>query len=204
VNCQESWIKILEKIETKGDNFIDSSGKEYLELLNQKISISDVSDYKKPIETMMRKMDFIYPMIDQLENVVLTNKGLKTNFASRMLDFNGKDQLSDYIIPLLKKDRESRRAVMVTYDPEKDSIVDSKTTISLINFFFRIKNNKLYTSVFIRSLDCFVGLPANIVQIATVQQKVCEELKLLPGSITLFAGSAHLYKDNLKLINKVK
>lgn len=204
MTCVDEWLGIIETITAKGESFIDNTGRSCVELLNTKIVFQNPQDFNKPMEKMIRQMEFIYPSIDQLQNLVLSKKGLKTNFSRRMLDYEGLNQLYDFIIPLLRKDPQTRRAVMSTYNPLKDSSLDDKTVISMMTFFFRIINKKLFITVFIRSLDCFLGLPANLVQAGTIQKEVAEKLKLEIGSITFFAGSAHIYEEYFKMINKVK
>ncbi len=203
MNTTEAWNEILERIQERGEPFTDANGKENLELINIKITINDVKDYKKPLHKMMQQTEFIYPSMEQMEKLVLEKKGLTTNFANRMLDYEGMNQLRDFVIPLLKKDPKTRRAVMTTYNPLIDSTIDSKTVISMMNFFFRIKENKVHLSIFIRSMDCFLGFPANMVQATIIQEEVAKSLKLSPGSITFFVGSAHIYSDYQEIMKKM-
>jgi thymidylate synthase len=106
-----------------------------------------------------------------------------------------KNQVDDFIIPLLKKDPNSRRAVVVLYSPVADSRVNKKETPSLISIFIKIIEKKLTLTIVIRSNDMFIGWPANIYQVYLLQKYVGEKLGIETGSITTISHSAHIFTE---------
>lgn len=201
-DCETAWTATLQKLKEKGLLSSDGSGRTVYEAIGSRIKVLNPSDYKKPMEKMISKMDFIYPKIEELESVAL-GKVKKVNFSRRMHDYNGFNQIEDYVIPLLKHRPLTRRAITVNYDPELDSKEGARSAISLLSFHFRIIEDKLSVNIFVRSLDCFLGLPANFVHAASIQKRVAEAVGVKIGSLTFLAGSAHLYKDNEKLIELI-
>ena len=65
------------------------------------------------------------------------------------------------IVEILKKDKDSRRAVVPIYS-EKDAGLDSNDIPCTISFQFLIRNNKLDMIVNMRSNDIFLGFPYDI------------------------------------------
>lgn len=201
-DCESAWISVLQKLITKGLQSSDGSSRTVYEAIGARIKILNPTDYKKPMEKMIAKMDFIYPKTEELEQVAL-GKVKKVNFSQRMHDYKGFNQIEDYVIPLLKNRPLTRRAITVNYDPSQDSVAGARSAISLLAFHFRIIEDKLALTVFVRSLDCFLGLPANFVHAASIQKRVAEQIKCNIGSLTFLVGSAHLYKDHEKLVEKI-
>ena len=75
--------------------------------------------------------------------------------------------------------------------------------ISILSFYFKINNNKLNMIVMMRSLDCFLGLPANFVHAGSIQEYVAKQLNIDVGNLSFLVANAHLYKDHESLIKKI-
>ena len=105
------------------------------------------------------------------------------------------------IVETLKKDPDSRRAVVPIYGKE-DAGLDSNDIPCTIGFQFLIRNNKLDMIVNMRSNDIFLGFPYDIFNFTMWQEYVSCKLNIDIGTYTHIANSLHFYeKDREKIIN---
>lgn len=104
------------------------------------------------------------------------------------------------IVEILKKDPDSRRAVVPIYGKE-DAGLDSKDIPCTIGFQFLIRNNKLDMIVNMRSNDIFLGFPYDIFNFTMWQEYVACKLNTEIGTYTHIANSLHFYeKDREKIV----
>lgn len=133
----------------------------------------------------------------------LTDDGKTNNSAYgyilfKKYNFNQLEQ----IIELLKKDIDSRRAVLNISDPTINRITtkDMQCTIGLQ---FLIRNNKLNMTVYMRSNDVYFGLPYDYIFFESIHQYIFMRLKecyseLKLGSYTHIATSLHMYNRDVE------
>ncbi|MEM4637473.1 MAG: thymidylate synthase [Candidatus Woesearchaeota archaeon] len=205
-NVFEAWKKSLRFIIDNGVDFVDGDGRTCREILNLVIIINNPEeDYERPID-LMQELDWIYPSKEELEAIIINKEhtaSYEYSYGPRIFNFKGVDQINDFIIPLLKKDKTSRRAIVILYDPSKDSNILSKNIPSLISMHFKIKNDALNLTCTIRSNDLFIGWPGNIYQIILLQKYVAESLELKTGSLTTISFSAHIFQEHFDIINEI-
>lgn len=101
----------------------------------------------------------------------------------------------EYVKDLLRKDPESRRAVIHIKDANNKDSKDVNCTVSL-QFF--IRDSLLHMTVYMRSNDIWMGFPYDVFQFSAMQILMSMELGVKLGFYTHIAGSLHLYKRNLK------
>lgn len=111
----------------------------------------------------------------------------------------GFDQLQQ-IVEVLRKDPNSRRAVLNISDPTIDR-VNTKDMQCTVAVQFLLRNNKLNTTVTMRSNDVIFGFPYDYIYFMTLTKYVAEKLNVEVGTYTHQAISLHLYeKDIDKLV----
>jgi thymidylate synthase len=196
----EAWKATLKHIIDEGIEFSDHDQRKCKEELNVMIKINHPEqDITKPIEVMRSLKKWVYPELDELEDIFFKKEASSFyyyTYGARIFNYaNVKNQVDDFIIPLLKKDPNSRRAVVVLYSPVADSRVNKKETPSLISIFIKIIEKKLTLTIVIRSNDMFIGWPANIYQVYLLQKYVGEKLGIETGSITTISHSAHIFTE---------
>lgn len=131
----------------------------------------------------------------------ISDDGITSNSAygyilGKKYGFNQIEQ----IIELLKKDPNSRRAVLNISDPAINRITtkDMQCTVCLQ---FLLRNNKLYCTTYMRSNDVWFGLPYDIVYFTFLQKYIAYRLGVGYGTYTHFVGSMHMYlrdEENIK------
>jgi len=204
----ELWRNALSLVVRQGKEFKDNENRICIEENNLVLTLTESSSkIGEPIEIMMARKKWVYPSKDELSSIMFKEYQAPTydyTYGGRIFSFGDKlDQINNFILPLLKSDSSSRRAVVSIYDPLSDSIISNKNSPGIMYIQFRIKDNKLHLNCHIRSNDLFFGWPANIYQIYTLQKFVAEKLKVEKGSISTVSNSAHVFKDDLEEINKL-
>jgi thymidylate synthase len=205
--CIESWKRALKAIIEEGSDFTDTDKRQCRELLNLVIDIEQPEkDYDKILD-VLKKFEWIYPSVEELSSIILNKENLamyEYNYGPRIFNFLGKkDQVHDFIIPLLKNDPNSRRAVISLFNPQTDSDILNKNVPSLMSIHFRIKNDRLNCTYLIRSNDTFIGWPGNIYQIYLLQKYIADKLNIKTGSLTTVSCSAHVFHEHFEDVKKI-
>lgn len=108
----------------------------------------------------------------------------------------------DYIYRLLKNDPTSRRAIISIYnqkDQNENLTFDVPSTISLQ---FLVRKNKLHIICCMRSNDFWNGLPFDVGIFTFLQEVMASWLKVKLGTYTHFAGSVHIYLEDLPKVKQ--
>jgi thymidylate synthase (methanogen type) len=208
VDAVELWKQALHVIVNQGEEFKDNDGRICIEINNLVLTLTHNSpNVGEPVELMMERKKWVYPAKDELSSIMFKEyqaPAYDYTYGGRIFSFAEElDQINNFIIPLLKADPSSRRAIVVLYDPVEDSKVTNKNTPGIIYIQFRVKDNKLNLNCHIRSNDLFFGWPANIYQIYALQKFIAEKLHLEKGDLSTVSNSAHVFKDDLEDIKKI-
>ncbi|MFT4311350.1 MAG: thymidylate synthase [Candidatus Woesearchaeota archaeon] len=202
----KKWAQALTKIRKQGYKYVDTNNRVCVEMMNLKIVLEDPKNMQieKPIEFISKNDKWLYPSKTEISNIMfkeVNSPSYDYTYGGRIFNFSKKlDQVQDYIIPLLKKDKASRRAVINIYDPIKDSKLDKRNAPSIMYLAFRIINSKLCITACIRSSDMFFGWPANIYQIYSIQSFIANELNLNMGSLTTISNTAHIFESDFEYV----
>lgn len=112
------------------------------------------------------------------------------------------DQLQ-YLINLLKYDRDSRRMIINLWDI--NSLNNCSLPPCLYLFQFNItKDNKLNLLVNLRSSDSFLALNWNIVYCSLFVHLLCNinDINLSPGILSVSIGDSHIYNTYIKAVEE--
>lgn len=110
-----------------------------------------------------------------------------------------RDQIG-YLLAKLRKDPDSRQAVISIWRPNPPSTKDVPCTVAMQ---YLIRDGELHTIVTMRSSDAWLGLPYDIFNFARLGSIVAGELGIEQGSLQLQLGSLHLYETNHEAVRKV-
>jgi len=204
--AERVWKKMLKAVMENGTDFVDRRGRVCKETLNITATIESPEDITKPMEILSSFKKWVYPSLEELKAFMLEKRdipGYYYHYGSRAFNYNGLDQVNNYLIPLLKKDPTNKRGIVVFYGPEKDTLPLKKETPGMVMMNFNIRNKKLHITAVIRSNDLFYGWPGNIVQTYFLGEYVSKELNLPLGTITTISISAHIFEDQFEDIRKV-
>lgn len=113
----------------------------------------------------------------------------------------GFDQI-EKIIELLKKDPNSRRAVINLNTPN-EKVIETKDEPCTIALTFYIRDNKLNCTCMMRSNDIWFGLPYDMAFFMELQKYIADRLNVGYGIYTHFAISLHAYIRDLDKIKNI-
>jgi len=204
MDALNSWVNALDDAITKGNRFVDNEGRACLELLHHTL-VLEPKGLSKPLDEMRRFDAWSFPTPDEINRALeQRDRSVGYSVGNRVFAYRGSvDQLNGFVIPLLKKDINSRRAMIVLYDPEQDSRIGERMTPCLALIYFKAHDGKLDVSCYIRSNDLLLGCPLTILQLSSLQEMALRSLRLNPGNIIVHSGSAHVYEDNASVAKEV-
>ena len=102
----------------------------------------------------------------------------------------------DVIIDRLKNDPDSRQAVVTIWNPEYDLQEKKRDYPCTILHQFRVRDNKLNMTVFMRSNDVWLGAAYDFFQFTRVQIAMASVLGIEPGKYVHHVGSMHIYEQH--------
>jgi len=107
------------------------------------------------------------------------------------------------IISRLKDDPDSRQGVVTIWNPELDLLAKKRDYPCTILHQFRIRDNKLNMSVYMRSNDVWLGAAYDFFQFTRVQIAMASVLGIEPGKYTHHVGSLHIYEQHYQSATKL-
>jgi thymidylate synthase len=110
----------------------------------------------------------------------------------------------DAVINKLKNDSDSRQAVVTIWNPEHDNQPSKRDYPCTVLHQFRIRNNKLNMSVYMRSNDVWLGAAYDFFQFTQVQIAMASVLGIEPGKYAHHVGSLHIYEQHYEAANLLK
>lgn len=108
----------------------------------------------------------------------------------------------DYVKEELKKDPDSRRAVIHIRVPQ-DSVLASKDVPCTIALQFFIRDNQLHQVAVMRSSDLILGIAYDIPAFTMFQEMLALELGVECGTYTHMSNSLHIYERNYKMVENI-
>ena len=208
-SIKKQWRSMIQSILKSGTSFGDRRTRVCIEKLNQTYVFTPESfaTIREPVQFLSTFPDWIYPDIDEIKQIILEpnqSPHYEYSYANRLFAFNGNiDQVNTRIIPLLKKNPHTRRAILGFLNPATDQNPGFIEKPSIISIQLLYRNQQLTLTAHIRSMDVFFGFPANLIQLHSILTVICEKTNLSPGKITLFCASAHIFEDQKPYINKL-
>jgi thymidylate synthase len=203
-----AWVKILDLIMRFGSLKFSEYEIPQKEFLNVVVTLGLYGkDYKleKEFFEFIEKENF-----DRHINEVLSPKkpeGVEYTYGERFFAHRfGKNQIN-YLIGKLSKSPYSRRALVVSWDHEKDQNIENPPCIIGVQGI--ITENFYNHTVIIRSNDMFKAWPLNFVAqielakfiVNEINKRANTDYKL--GSVTSISISAHIYQTDFDRAKKV-
>lgn len=206
--AMDAWKAALHHIMEKGEDFKDKDKRICKEVLNLSVTINHPEiGIEEPIDTIKKTEKWVYPSKDELVSIIFNELELPLydyTYGSRIFGYQGvQDQVNDYIIPLLRENPTSRRATVITVDPQKDLNVKNRNAPGLVSLHFKIAEGRLLLTSVIRSNDYLIGWPANVYQLAALQHYIADQLGLQQGPLTTYSISAHVFTEYEEFIEEV-
>lgn len=102
-------------------------------------------------------------------------------------------------IDILKKDNDTRQAVLTIYEGAQDSDnrLGKKRVPCSMYYQFLVRNGQLNCIYTMRSSDFMTHWPYDIWMAAALQELVAKEIGVKNGDLIFFSGSLHAYKKDI-------
>lgn len=113
----------------------------------------------------------------------------------------GVDQIQ-YVINTLKKDRDSRQAIINIQDPSRDCF-EYKDFPCTENFHFFLRDDRLDMITNMRSNDWWLGSFYDLFNFCVIQWIVSSILNVKIGTYFHHVGSYHIYQPNLSMAEEI-
>ncbi len=117
-------------------------------------------------------------------------------YGPRLFNLHGVDQVRN-VINLLKRRRDSRRAVIQLFDAS-DLERDYKEIPCTCTLQFMVRRGRLHMFTSMRSNDAFLGLPHDVFVFTMLQEIFARTLDVEVGEYMHAVGSLHLYEEHRK------
>jgi thymidylate synthase len=122
-------------------------------------------------------------------------------YGKRIKDWNGINQFQTAFEKLMK-DPNSRQAVIVIWNPEKDNLTTNDPPCT--NWFhLTIRNSKLDWTTVMRGNDVLWGTPYNLFNFMTMQEMIAGWLGIDVGTYTHFVDCMHIYEERLDVVKRI-
>ena len=140
-------------------------------------------------------------------NISDNNKTANSAYGARIFKThprigNGNIVQWDYVKEELRKDPDSRRAVIHIRTPS-DSIIESKDVPCTLSLQFFIRENKLHLHVSMRSSDIILGLAYDVPAFTTIQEILANELGVELGEYVHTSNSLHCYERDFEMLDAI-
>ena len=110
----------------------------------------------------------------------------------------------DILIDRLTQDPDTRQAVATIWNPQLDLQGQKRDYPCTILHQFRIRDNKLNMSVYMRSNDVWLGAAYDFFQFTRVQIAMASVLGIEPGKYAHHVGSLHIYEQHYTAADSLK
>jgi len=186
-NSASGWNYATNYIYYNGNNVITEDHKHTKEVQNLIMEIKNPL-VGFPIKNSGWDINALNVYAEQLLDFSYDCKGFDYTYNERM------SRQIYYITKLLKEHPTTRRATAYLWLPEKDLETNMHHPCQIVADY-KLRLGKLYATHFFRSHDILQAWPTNVYGLAKLQEKICGELEVVPGSLTTFSASAHIYID---------
>lgn len=146
-------------------------------------------------------LDFITKFSKFWNKVTDDGKTANSAYGYILQEKHGFNQI-ETIIDLLKKDPNSRRAILNINVPNPD-VATTKDEMCTICINYQIRNGKLHCTNTMRSNDFNFGLRNDLSYFIYLQKYIADRLGVEYGTYTHYAFSMHMYSRDIKFAKNV-
>ncbi len=202
-----AWRNAVKRIIAEGRRFVDDDGKACRELRNLVVTVERPSSAAEGVRAMRVVRKWRYPSEEELTAIMLNREATGIYdylYGRRIFAYRGIfNQVDGYVVPLLQQKPTTRKALVCLLDPVTDLKVEQQNVLGMSLIHFQIVGKKLVLTAIIRTSGFFAGWPANIFQLARLQEHVAHALHVPPGPLTTISLAAHIHDENLEDIGLV-
>jgi thymidylate synthase len=135
-----------------------------------------------------------------IDRSVVEALGNADSYATRLRDYahSGRDQIK-WVSQRLRDDPTTRSATITTFQPLSDT--SYIPCVSLLDFY--LVDGRLELAVYAHSIDFGAKGFANLVELASLQEEVADNVGAPLGTLTMIIKSAHIYDSDVEYMRGV-
>ena len=195
----EAWIAIASLI-LKSGRPGNWEGLPMIEVFRATIEVRSPSAHDSVVEAHGDPERLEWMRANFADRSAVAELGNADSYATRLYDYAhaGHDQVR-WVIERIAANPSTRDATITTFQPLTDR--SYIPCVSLLDFW--LLDGALQLDVYAHSIDFGTKGYANLVELATLQQYVANELRAATGTLTMTVKSAHIYETELDLMRRV-
>jgi len=212
-NLDTLWNEVVKDLANDGAPHGSRDGQCY-EILNVNLMLEDPT--RILMRSPSRKFSRRYAMAELLWYLSGSKEGwikhyapqyerfLEDGFAHGAYGWRMRRRFGDQlgkVVNMLKRDPDTRRAVIQLYSADIDLAKDEKDIPCTLTLQFIVRYGKLHLIVNMRSNDAWLGLPNDVFCFAAIQQIVAGLAGFNLGTYFHNVGSMHLYARDVEKVN---
>lgn len=211
-DMNDIYLDVIESISTEPEYIASPRGMEIKENINVTLHLTDPRNCL--ITLSERKMNYTFAIIEKMEYASGESQPDRLSFYNKNFgSFKNKFGYFDgsypermnywlrHIYETLRKDPDSRQAVMTIYGPQDRHESKDIPCTSVLQFLLR--DGKLHLSVYMRSNDVLWGVPYDTNGFCFLLEVMASMLEVDIGTYTLHAGSLHIYTEREHQLTKL-
>jgi thymidylate synthase len=218
-DADEALVSIIKQLQESGDRVGTRQEEMSLELIHKTFSIAlplhrEILNPERKASLVAQVAETAWVLsgradVEWLSHYLPRAKDFSDNgktwrgaYGPRLRTWGVTDQV-EYVVNLLKKDPDTRRAVISLYDAGIDSKPGKDIPCNNWLHFLK-RGNKLFLSVAIRSNDVIWGWSGiNQFEWSVLLEIVAKLVGCEVGAITYFVGSQHIYEKHFGRMTKI-
>lgn len=132
-----------------------------------------------------------------------TDGKLKAGYGNRIFNWGNKTNQFELVAQRLTNEPQTEHASIIIFNPTYD-LVKPKFVPCITKIKFRIRNNKLHMTSFMRSQDVWLGFPYDINLLLTLFQLMAIRLNIEMGDYFHYCDVLRLYEVNYNQAAKIE
>jgi len=101
------------------------------------------------------------------------------------------------VLATLEDDPDTKRAILSIYESSETGAPRSADVACTLALQFLIRDDSLHAITYMRANDAYIGVVSDVFSFTMIQEMLARRLGVGVGSYTHFAGSYHVYEENL-------
>jgi len=188
----ECWMKVSRLILEQG-HAAEYDGQKILDINRLTTLVEQPDPQDRMIQDLgdpawlawMHENFFVQKQVEELDHAA--------SYAIRLFNYSGsgRDQIR-WVVQRLKSDPRNRSAAITTFQPLSDT--SYIPCISLLDFWIPDNLQNLELIVYAHSLDFGKKAYGNLVELASLQKMVADELHIPAGRLIIHVKTAHIYE----------
>ena len=219
----DAYVAVLRRIHDQPEYDTRGRGKDAIEVPNISFRISDPTHRSPYVEARRANIVFNYaealwyltgrddvamigyygPRLQKLsaDGIRLTG----TAYGPRLFRPDGTDGLTqfDRVIDLLRRDPDSKRAVMIIMQPDELTDPNNPDVSCTLALQFMLRGGRLHASAYMRGNDAVVGLLCDAFSFTFIQEFAARQLGVELGTYTHHVASMHINLLDLGRVEKI-